>query len=377
MYQVLETYKRFDQKNNMIFRIHWDPSQRYLEPLREETQLRLIERDSNGFSLKDFSLANASSVVATSLNTGINRPNSGLTSWQPLPVHTSFTFPEEKPAVTDAALITNQIKRVARFFGADLVGIANLDERWVYSHHYFPETGDSPPIEIGPRYKYVICMAVEMDYRMIQAAPSAMQHAETLLRYSRMAFLVSATAAFIRQLGYHAIPALNDTALNIPIAIDAGLGQLGRHGLLITPQFGPRQRLCKVITDLLLRPDQAVEFGVTEFCSKCQKCVRECPAKAISSGEATAEANSISNNPGVVKWPLTAEKCRRYWSKVGTDCGICIRVCPFNKRKGLIHDNVRWLVKRAPWVDPLTIRMDDLLGYGKYLSPDFFWDKSY
>ena len=374
MYQVLETYQRFNQKNNLIFRRGWDPSQRYQMPQRHRTQLRDMERGVVGFGIKDFALAEAGSILATSLGTGINQPNSGLTSWESQSMRESYIeFPEEKPAVTDVAVMTDQIKRVARYFGADLVGIANLDLRWVYSHHYAPETGENKPVEIDPRYKYAIVMALEMDYNMMRTAPSALQMAETDLVYSEMAFLTSAVADFIRQLGYHAIPMLNDTALSIPIAVDAGLGQLARHGLLITPQFGPRQRLCKVFTDLPLEIDHPIEFGVTEFCSVCQKCARECPGQAISSGEPTAEASCISNNPGVMRWPMMAEKCYGIWAKVGTNCGICIRVCPFNKGTTWIHDMSRWLVKHAPWSDRLLVRMDNLAGYGKYLDPELFW----
>ena len=373
MYQVLETYQRFNQKNSMIFRPVWDPSQRHIRPQQDKTQLRNMEKGVSGLGLKDFALANASAISASSFGTGINRPNSGLTSWEMLPTHASFVFSEDKPAVTDAAAMTNQIKRVAKYLGADLVGIANLDLRWVYSHHYLPDKDENPPVEIEPHYKYVIVMAVEMDYNMMRTAPTAVHMAETLVAYSKMAYLVSAMAQFIRVLGYHAIPALNDTALSVPMAVDAGLGQLSRMGLLITSQFGPRQRLCKVITDLPLQIDKPVEIGVTEFCSVCKKCARECPGQAISMEGLTAEASCISNNPGVMKWPMMAEKCRANWANIGTNCGICIRVCPFNKAPGGIHNVVRWLVKNASWSDSLMIQMDDLAGYGKYLDPELFW----
>ncbi len=374
MYQVLETYHRFDQKNNMVCRPQWDPSLRQLHSQMSEAPLRRMASGTAGFERKDFALVASSSVVASTFGTGINTPNSGLTSWETLPLSASLEFPEEQHAVTDVAKMTDQIKRVARHFGADLVGITNLDLRWVYSHHYILKTGESQPVEIDPRYKYVIAMAMEMNYNMIRTAPSALEHADVRLTYSRMALLVSSLAEFIRKLGYRAIPALNDTALNVPIAVDAGLGQLGRHGLLISPQFGPRQRLCKVITDLPLQPDEPIDFGVTEFCSICQKCARECPSRAVSNGEPTAEVSSISNNPGVVKWPLSAEKCREYWSKVGTNCGICIRVCPFNKDRSWLHDTVRWLVKHAPWLDATLVWSDDRLGYGKSSGPRVFWN---
>ena len=373
MYQVSDTYQRFNQKYTMFSRILWDPSKCHLEPMRRENQLRYIERSVTGFSLKDYALADAASMVTNTLGTGINRANSGLTSWEPLPAYGYLTFPEEKPAVTDTALMTKQIKHVARYFGADLVGITKLDRRWLYSHTYITDTGEERPVEIDERYQYVIVMGLEQDYNLMQTAPSAVMYAEVLRKYSHMAYLVSAVADFIRRLGYHAIPTLNDTALNVPLAIDAGFGELGRMGVLLTPQYGPRQRLCKVITDLPLETDQPFQFGATEFCSVCHKCARECPAQAITYGEPTTESPTLSNNPGVLKWYLNPEKCIEYQRTVGTDCSVCLRACPFNKSKGLIHDMTRWLVQHAPAVDPLLTRMDDLVGYGKHRDPDAFW----
>ena len=159
--------------------------------------------------------------------------------------------------------------------------------------------------------------------------------AATGLGYSKLAFVCSLLAQFIRNLGYHAIPCGNDTALSIPLAIDAGLGELGRNGLLITPQFGPRVRLCKVLTDLPLKPNKPVDFGLQEFCEKCNECFEKCPAHAISEDK-TADAITVSNNSGVSKWAVNGEKCFRFWCEAGIDCSICIKVCPFNK-KGQMH----------------------------------------
>ena len=146
-----------------------------------------------------------------------------------------------------------------------------------------------------------------------------------------MAFILACTGEFIRNLGYKAIQCGNDTALSIPLAIDAGLGELGRNGLLITPQHGPRVRLCKIFTDLPLEPDKPLEFGVKEFCKKCKQCAEHCEAGAISKeDEPSFEAVCRSNNPGVLKWYVDVERCYLYWCENGTDCSTCIKVCPYN-----------------------------------------------
>ena len=71
----------------------------------------------------------------------------------------------------------------------------------------------------------------------------------------------------------------NEYGLNIPLAIDAGLGELGRNGLLTTEQFGPRLRLCKVLTDLPSELDSPVDMGVQHFCETCERCAEACPKK--------------------------------------------------------------------------------------------------
>lgn len=105
----------------------------------------------------------------------------------------------------------------------------------------------SVPNELPGDYQFAIALAVEMDYDAIGCSPSSPSSAATGLGYSKMAFTAGLLAHHIRGLGYKAIACGNDTACSIPIAIDAGLGELARNGLLITPEFGSRVRLVNCI----------------------------------------------------------------------------------------------------------------------------------
>ena len=378
-YQVLPGYKRFNQRDNGLMRVVWD------EPLtscgeREKRSIRKnLESATPGFTLRDRAFDLAASTMTSVFGTGINRPDSGLTSWRPLEAKYERAIP---PGVgrfeaSDPAETRRTVEKVARFFGADLVGFTPLDERWVYSHHFRPGAEEkNPPVEIPEGCGQVIVMGMSMDYEMFRTAPTAVMAAETHLNYSRMSVMVASMAQFIRALGYRAIPCLNDTALNVPLAVDAGLGQPSRIGLAITPQFGPRVRFCKVITDLPLQAvKKSADFGVIEFCETCGRCVEACPVKAVPSGPRTASGPDRSSSNGVLKWYLNAERCRQHFAHVATNCGICLRSCPFNHGKGFHHRIAKRLVRlKWRWVNRLLVKLHVWLRYGEQKDPGFFWN---
>jgi epoxyqueuosine reductase len=270
--------------------------------------------------------------------------------------------------VQDRGAVAERIKDVARWFGADVVGITELNRQWVYSRlgdhsHKLGLSGEvGDPIELPEYYRYAVVIACGMDYEQVKRSP-AMEGA-TDLGYSRMAFTAVSVAKYIQELGYHAFPNGNDTALSIPLAVDAGLGEMGRNGLLITERYGPRVRLSKVFTDLPLAVDQPIDLGVQHFCETCAKCAKRCPAQALSKGERTADANNISNNPGMLKWPIDAERCIGWWLRNRAHCTVCIRTCAFNKPDVSWHRAAAKVVGSTRLLDKALVRLDDALGYG-------------
>ena len=193
---------------------------------------------------------------------------------------------------------------------------------------------DNNSIDIPEDCKFAIVMTVKMDSSMIRSSPSFIASTTTGLAYSQMAFLISCMAEFIRNLGYKAIPMGNDTALSIPLAIDAGLGELGRHGLLITPEFGPCVRICKVFTDLPLKVDKPITFGVTDFCKNCKKCSEACEADAFQTAkEPSFKTECPSNNTGILRWAVNQDKCYNFWIENGGECSNCIAACPYFTNK--------------------------------------------
>ena len=335
-YTVDDTrYKRFDERNTIFSRVVWDKTCIGYGRFTEERMLERLAQRKPGYSRLDYALHAASWTVDETYKGAFSwekLAGVGVDRREPPGERTGSQLASlKKYKVKASARMSMQTKKVAKFFGASLVGICKPDQRWIYSH-----TRTGSPVTIPEDFKYAVVMALEMDPVLIGTSPAVTAAAAAGKGYSQMAFTIACVGEFIRGLGYKAIQMGNDTVLSIPLAIDAGLGQLGRNGLLITPEFGPRVRICKVLTDLPLEPDKPIDFGITEYCKKCRKCAKTCEAKAISDEiEPSFEGVSPSNNPGVLKWYVNAELCYKFCCDNGVmDCATCITVCPFNIRSG-------------------------------------------
>ena len=392
MIEISSDYKRFDQMNIMFARGVWDAESGIGGPeglfsLFMGKQLGHIPTDDlgTGYSRVDWALSTASWGVhdTGALLSSAGARNAGiLQDWE------RFTNPEFEPhPFENAEEATKYVKRATEFLGASLVGIAPFDDRWVYDKWFNPVPAllmGEPPVHedavLPFEPKSVIAMVFEMDYDAFRCSPSHIEGAGAGKQYSAIAETGHKVAVFLNALGYKAIPCGNDTAMSIPIAVQAGLGELGRNGVLITEEFGPRVRIGKVYTDLELIPDKPKSFGVTDFCKVCFKCADACPSDALSreknpSVEPTVA--SISSNPGVAKWWQDNEKCMSYWAEQGTDCGACIAACPYNKLDGWHHDIAR-AVAEAPVGRSIARKLDDIFGYGDTFDSqavEEFWNK--
>ena len=329
-----------------------------------------------GFSHPDISFKNAA-------NTSDNHDGmgTGYYSWEPLGVSVKpDDVPRwEKPPEEHAKVV----KKAAQYFGAVDVGFTKMDERWIYSH-----TSDGRPIVfedvergyitdekvvIPESHKYVIAMTVPMEFNENSYAPTTIEVTSNM-GYARMHVTAGTVAEFIRGLGWNAIPCGNDTALSVPIAIQAGLGHMGRNGRLITWENGPLVRICKIFTDMPLPQSPPAPSGIIEFCEACEKCAKLCPSQSIPFGPRTFDPINESNNPGALKWYCDEQSCFDYWHEVATGCSICFRGCSFTKKKGLSHDVVKWFIRNVPLLNPFFAWTDDLFGYGEMSDPRKYWD---
>ena len=262
----------------------------------------------------------------------------------------------------DPANITKYLKGWIRQMGADSVGVTELKEYHKYTHSGRREFYGEP---VECNHRYAIAITIEMDHHLNRQGPLPGSALETAEQYLQLATITTRVAEVIRSLGYPA-EAHNNARYQVVtplVARDAGLGEIGRMSILITPKLGTRVRVAVVTTDLpLLIDDRNFDPSVLDFCSICEKCADVCPSNSIPFGPMQPDG------AGVERWKLNADTCLRYWVTVGTDCGRCQSTCPYAHPNGAMHNVVRFFSRRSYLFRRLAKVMDDLL-YGKKPPP--------
>lgn len=227
------------------------------------------------------------------------------------------------------------------------------DEIWIELKEYASEKWDVHSIGFTkvPRevvfkdhmvlYKYVIVMVEEMKKSEIDQAPSVPTTTEVMRVYAHLGEAANDVARWLRAKGLKCQPLhpLGGLLNTVPLAGKAGLGHLGKNGMLITPEFGPRHR----VTPILLE-DPFFEFTdsnehawVEDFCKTCGNCARNCPTGAILD-EKEPYGEEIEGL-GRLKRCIDQLKCFSYFEPTG-GCSVCLKVCPFNQGDG-IYDKLK------------------------------------
>ena len=329
--EVTEEFERFSQRNDIFTRAFWDDTVRSGQTTKffESYRMEAAPRRGSGFSQRDFALRNAAWLISDIVSN--RNAEDGMREGFQASIQPDTPVAADKLEIDDPGRMSAEIKRIADFFGADLCGITDMDERWIYSARVDTRDMSDAPHDLPDGLTSVIVLGHEMDEELVATYPSALAGAATGREYSHEASIVMQLAAYIRNLGYEAVPSMNDTALVIPYAVKAGLGEYARNQMVITPEFGPRLRFSKIFTNLPLTHDIPQPKGVRAFCDICTRCADACPVKALPFGPPSTETANISAIKGVRKWTSDAEKCFSFWAKLASDCAICMRVCPFNR----------------------------------------------
>jgi ferredoxin len=225
--------------------------------------------------------------------------------------------PRARVRAADPAALSAALRSRSRRSGLSMLGIAAYDERWQFAESRADVCGDR-----------MLVVAVEQDYQRMQEAPDREYQLTVRRTYVRLLQGANEIARSLQQAGYRARVYQDEgSAMTLPYAIAAGLGQLGMNGQVLTPQAGSRVRMLLISTDAPLVLDAPVDYGIPGICERCGICAKRCPVGAISLRR--------REHRGATKWKIKTDRCLPMVA-LADGCAICIKTCPI-QRHGLEH----------------------------------------
>lgn len=205
------------------------------------------------------------------------------------------------------------MKSLAIELGASDIGFTVVDPSYIFNNKSII-------------YPNAIVLAMEMEPDIIKTAPSKSAEKEIFRTYYELCIMVNRIKDFLNDRGYNAEagPSLGGE-VNYPLlAQKAGIGVIGKHGMLIIPKLGPSLRLAAVYTDIENLPieNDNKHLWINDFCKICNQCVKKCPGGAIYKDTVIFEDGS--------KQCIDYKKCAVPFSR-NNGCTVCIKECTFFK----------------------------------------------
>lgn len=212
----------------------------------------------------------------------------------------------------DTGGLTTALRAKAEALGISAVGIAPYDERYAFAQFQGAEVG-----------KTVVVCVLEQNYAATQTAPSAQSELAVMSTYTKLVTMGCELAVWLNERGYRArVGDPDGRHIYIHYGVQAGLGQLGLNGQLLTRQAGSRCRLIVLETDAPLDFDEPKDFGMTALCDACKICVRRCPSGAIPPTRKV--------HRGIEKVKIRTDRCLPLVAQA-EGCAVCMKVCPVQK----------------------------------------------
>lgn len=201
---VTDDFERFAQRNDIFTRAFWDPKVRskHTDAFFASYRMEAAPRRGDGFSQRDFALRNASWLISDVISD--RGGETGRREGFQAPIANDTPVAPVQHAVDDSARMSAEVKRIARFFGADLCGITDMDDRWLYATRVDTRDMSEAPNDLPEGMTSVIVMGHQMEEDLVATYPSALAGAATGREYSHEAAVVMQMAAYIRNLGYEA-----------------------------------------------------------------------------------------------------------------------------------------------------------------------------
>ncbi len=206
-----------------------------------------------------------------------------------------------------------KLEEMARQAGAADIKYVKVPRNAIFQHKGIP-------------HEYAIVITVEMDKASLANAPNFDAFLEVAKGYGNLARIGNKLARVMHHEGFAAYPgtALGGLTDYTHLAELAGLGAIGYHGLLITPDEGARLRINTIYTNITNLPIQTENehLWVRDFCAMCKKCIRKCPVQAIY------EQPRPRGDGGMQC--IDHDACRDYFNQ-NYGCAVCLVTCPFSE----------------------------------------------
>lgn len=216
------------------------------------------------------------------------------------------------PSISASAEFLDLLKKYSHSLGVGIIEFVKLPRDLIFQN-------------FGVVFDNAIVLAMEMDKEKIDNAPSQVTMNMVFETYDSLGIAANSIAAFLREQGYaaQADHPLGGTVLYPPLAQKAGIGWVGKHGLLITPEFGPRVRLAAVYTNIQNLPfsEENSHGWIEEYCTICGLCIEQCPPKAILEDTVIHDSGLMTN--------ISQQECFEYFIQF-YGCSVCVKACPFS-----------------------------------------------
>jgi ferredoxin len=208
--------------------------------------------------------------------------------------------------------VWEELEALLKELGVDSYGWLRVDGEDVYQGKGLP-------------YRNALIITINMDADLFKHVPSMEGQLEVMRVYGLTGIAVNRISRLLRRHRFNAVPnhSMGGAIDYAKAGVKAGVGAMGRHGMLITAEGGACHRSAAVYTDIEnlgdFIPPQKDHSWVPEYCAACGKCIRSCPTGAIFELPKEDEHGNLS--------AVEYERCAAGFAEYG--CGICIAACPF------------------------------------------------
>jgi len=204
-----------------------------------------------------------------------------------------------------------EFEKVAKEKDIDLIGYTPVLENYIFK--------DLPIVG-----KNAIILGMQMDWEKIKQAPSIHCAIEAFRVYYELGEQTIELTSYFQDQGYKAEAhhPFGGKLLFTAHAVAAGLGIKGRNGLILSPEFGPRQRWSIITTDADIPKTKVMDFSDMEvFCNSCGVCIENCLGQATYK-----EPIEKVEGSGIITY-IDRSKCMESLLAYNY-CSICLKVCP-------------------------------------------------